>query len=326
MSDDPVTKAATYTSVGFAKDWVDAWDQFWFAPRTPQTLAVIRIATGLMMLYSHLVIATDLFAFLGDDAWINNQTIAAIHNGDYSPPDAARSYLWHFSNPLLLWGHHLFTIAVTACFAVGLLTRITAPLAWWLQLMLVHRLTGTLFGLDQVVTMLAMYLMLAPCGAVFSVDAILRKKLSAGMSSNKSWSWLFPDDGPSVACNVATRLIQLHLCIIYLFGGLWKARGTAWWDGTAIWFAISNSQYQSIDITWIGRYPRLFSILAHITVFWEVFYCALIWPKLTRPLVLAIAIAVHSGIALFLGMITFGSIMIVANLAFISPAIFSRKT
>ena len=116
------------------------------------------------------------------------------------------------------------------------------------------------------------------------------------------------------------------LCIVYLFGGLWKARGTSWWDGTSIWFAISNAQYQSIDVTWIGRFPRLFSAFAHLTVFWEIFYCTLIWPKLTRPIMLAMALAVHGGIALFLGMITFGVIMIVANLAFISPAFFmSRK-
>ena len=304
---------------------IGAWDSFWFTPRSPHTLGVIRIVTGLMMLYSHLVVASHLFAFVGDNAWINNQTIASIHGGDYTPADAARSYLWHLSNPLLLWLHHLFTIAVTACFAIGLLTRITAPLAWFLQLMLVHRMTGTLFGLDQVTTMLAMYLMLSPCGSVFSVDKLLRRTFLSDGTDNKRLAWLFPSDAPSVSANIATRLIQLHLCIVYLFGGLWKARGTSWWDGTAIWFAISNAQYQSIDITWLGRFPRIFSALAHITVFWEIFYCALVWPKLTRPIALALAVAVHGGIAMFLGMITFGTIMIVANMAFLAPTLFMSR-
>ena len=277
-----------------------------------------------MILYSHLVVAANLSSFLGDDAWIDNPTIASIHRGDFAPADAARSYLWLISSPALLWLHHLFTIAVTACFAAGFLTRITAPLTWWLQLMLVHRMTGTMFGFDQVTTMLAMYLMFAPSGSVFSIDALIRKRLS--VEALTKFAWLFPAAQPSVAVNIATRLIQLHLCIVYLFGGLWKARGTAWWDGTAIWFAISNAQYQSIEITWIGRYPQLFSIFAHVTVFWEVFYIALIWPKLTRPIVLAIAFAIHSGIALFLGMITFGVIMIVANLAFIAPTFWMRRT
>ena len=54
-------------------------------------------------------------------------------------------------------------------------------------------------------------------------------------------------------------------------------------------------------------------------MFWEIFYCALVWPRLTRPLVLAMAVAVHGGIAIALGMITFGTMMIVANAIFLSP-------
>jgi len=300
-------------------DAIDGWDRFWFTPRLPHTLGLIRIATGLMLLYSQFVIALRLSDFLGDGAWINNATILGLHRGDFGAADAARSYIWHLNSPAALWINHLVTMAASACFAVGFLTRFTAPLAWFLQLMLVHRLTGTLFGLDQITTMLAMYLMLAPSGSVFSIDSYLRRRMLATRTTTQFKLWLFPDAVPSVAANIATRLAQLHLCVIYLFGGLWKARGTTWWDGTALWFAAANAQYQSLNLTWIGRFPVVFSVLTHLTVFWEVFYCALVWPKLTRPLVLAMAVAVHGGIALFLGMITFGTMMIVANAIFISP-------
>ena len=40
---------------------------------------------------------------------------------------------------------------------------------------------------------------------------------------------------PCVANNVATRLLQVHLCVIYMFGGLAKVRGETWWDGSAMW-------------------------------------------------------------------------------------------
>jgi len=314
-------------SIGLMKtatvDWfaavIDGWDRFWFTPRLPHTLGLIRIATGLMLLYSQLVIALRLGDFLGDNAWINNTVIAGLHRGDFGPSDAGRTFLWHLTSPAALWFWHLLTMVSSAGLAVGFLTRFTAPLAWFLQLMLVHRLTGTLFGLDQITTMLAMYLMLAPCGSVFSIDAHLRRKMLGKKTTTDFKLWLFPAPVPSIAANIATRLAQLHLCVIYLFGGLWKARGTTWWDGTALWFAAANAQYQSLNLTWIGRFPIVFSALTHITVFWEVFYCALVWPKLTRPLVLAMAVAVHGGIALFLGMITFGMMMIVANAIFISP-------
>ena len=59
--------------------------------------------------------------------------------------------------------------------------------------------------------------------------------------------------------------------------------------------------------------------MTHATVFWELSYCALVWPALTRPWVLLMAIFVHGGIALFLGMPTFGLVMLIGNLAFVSP-------
>ncbi len=153
-----------------ARQWIkgsaEAWDHFWFTPRLPHTLAVLRIITGLMMLYSHLVLASDLSSFLGQHAWISNEAARQLHDGAFGMADYGRSYLWHLNNPLLIWLHHGMTILVTAAFAVGFMTRITAPAAWFLQIMVLHRLTGALFGLDQIVTYSAMYLMLAPVVAV----------------------------------------------------------------------------------------------------------------------------------------------------------------
>ncbi|TWU34113.1 hypothetical protein Q31b_55840 [Novipirellula aureliae] len=301
------------------RDSVAAWDRFWFSPRYPQVLGILRIATGLMLLYCHCVLASELFRFLGDHAWINNATAVQLHDGSFGVADAGWSYLWYIESPTVLVAHHVVTILITAAFAAGMVTRLTAPAAWFLQLMYLHRLTGALFGLDQIVTYLTMYLMLTPAGSCYSVDAWLRRTFADKCSSRRKLAWLFPEATPSVAANVGTRLFQIHLCVIYLFGGLSKARGELWWDGTATWFAVANYEYQSLDMTWIGEYPRIFSSLTHVTLFWEISYAALIWPRLTRPIVLLIALAVHGGIAICMGMVTFGTMMIIANLVFIEP-------
>ena len=78
-----------------------------------------------------------------------------------------------------------------------------------------------------------------------------------------------PTANTSVRTNIAIRLIQLHLCVIYLFGGIGKMRGGTWWDGSAIWFAVGNLEYQSLDMTWIAQHSFLMNALAYITVFWE---------------------------------------------------------
>jgi hypothetical protein len=158
--------------------------------------------------------------------------------------------------------------------------------------------------------MLAIYLMLGRCGAFYSLDR-LRARRRAGAP-------LGPPQ-PSIAANVAIRMIQLHMCIVYLFSGLDKLQGVHWWDGTAVWMAVANLEYQTMDMTWLAGWPNLVALLTHVTVFWELFYCVLIWHQAWRPVMLGLAVLVHGGIALALGMPTFGLIMLVGNMAFLTP-------
>jgi hypothetical protein len=247
-------------------------------------------------------------SYLGADSWITRDVSRQLHRSAGSW--TTWSYLWYVDSPVVLWILHLAALAIFAMLTIGIWSRVTSVLACFITLSYCHRLNGSWFGLDQVNAMLSMYLILGPCGAVYSLDRWLQRRRSKS------------DVQPpvcAVSTNVAIRLLQLHLCVIYLFGGISKMRGDFWWDGSAVWYAVSNLEYQSLDMTWIVRFPYLFALLTHITVFWETFYCALVWPRLTRPLVLALAVCVHGGIALFLGMITFGLAMLIVNLAFVPP-------
>ncbi len=287
------------------------WEQFWFTPRLPHVLAVIRICCGAMSAYVHIIWSSLLSDFMGPHAWIDQPTVRMLHADDW-----AWSWLWYTDSPLLLGIHQTVAIVASLCLMVGLATRVSSVVAWWMTLMVCHRMTLALFGLDQIVVMLSMYLMICRCGSVWSVDAWLQRRRGA--------SWWLPTADPSVSNNIATRLIQLHLCVIYLFGGLSKMRGEMWFDGSALWYTIVNYEYQSLDLVWLGRSRVAIASLTAATVFWETFYCALVWPRLTRPLALGMAVMVHGGIALGLGMVTFGFIMLVANFSFIEPSWLER--
>lgn len=299
--------SSSNTVADWLHDIARAWDQFWFKPRLPHTLAVIRMACGAMLVYIHVIWAIFATDFMGSTAWIDNTTIRRLHENG-SGMEWAWSWLWYLDSPMLLRMHELMAILFSGAMMLGFATRIATPLAWWFTLMTCHRMTGALFGLDQVVMMLCMYLMIAPCGSVLSIDALMRARVWAGGTSQ-----------PSPLNNIATRLIQLHLCVIYIFGGLSKMRGELWFDGSAMWYTLVNYEYQSMDMTWLGKYPFIISSLTAFTIFWETFYCALVWPRITRPIALTAAVFVHGGIALALGMFTFGTSMIIANFAFIEP-------
>ena len=287
-----------------------AWNRFWFTPTDPSTLSIIRMLAGAMLLYTHLVWTRDLGAFFGPDGWLPLELMREAHAG--------RTFAWslffHIESPVGLWTVHIIALIVFFCLMVGLFSRVMAILAFLLAITYANRITpGAYFGLDKINCMLAMYLMLGPCGARYSIDRLWLMRRGKAVTIM-----------PSSAANVAIRLIQLHMCIIYLFSGLGKLQGPAWWDGEAVWMSVANLEYQSLDMMWLARHTWLYNLMTHVTVFWELTYSVFIWNRYTRPWVLSIAVVVHGGIALALGMATFGLVMLIGNLAFISPSAIQR--
>lgn len=298
---------------GVVRDWfrdlVAEWDRFWFTAVDPATLSLIRVLAGAMLLYTHAVWTLHLDDFFTADGWLMPDAVHAFHRGMYT-----WSYFWWLDTPTKLWTAHVAALVIFALLTVGLFSRVMAPLAAIATLSYIQRVPGALFGLDQINALLAMYLCVGPCGARYSID-VWRKRGRAGQAAQVE---------PSVTANIAIRLIQLHMCIIYLFAGTSKLMGPTWWDGSAMWFALGNYEYQSLDMTWLSEWPRTISLLSHVTIVWETFYCVLIWSKRWRPVWLLLAIPLHLGIAICLGMITFGLVMLIGNLAFVSPWLVRR--
>lgn len=287
------------------------WNRFWFAPADPATLCVLRIGAGAMLFYTHLVWLFDSEAFFGSAGWLSSPAITALTRSG-----ASWSIHWFLQTPGLLLAMHLFSLTIFGMFTLGFWTRPVSVLAYLITVSYANRVPAALFGLDQVNAMLAMYLMLGPAGAEYSIDRWLANRHRQIGSASPGSAIV-----PSVSANIAIRLIQVHLAIVYLFSGISKLQGPAWWNGTALWNAVANLEYQSIDMTWMAHWPLFVNILTHVTVFWEISYCVLVWGRLTRPLVLCLALPLHLGIALCLGMRTFGLAMLLANAAFISPSL-----
>jgi hypothetical protein len=51
------------------KRWVAAWDDFFFRPRDPSTLGLMRIMAGIFVLYVHFAYTWDLYNFFGPNAF-----------------------------------------------------------------------------------------------------------------------------------------------------------------------------------------------------------------------------------------------------------------
>jgi hypothetical protein len=292
----------------FAREWLSAWNRFWFAGRDPATLAIIRLVVGSIVFYTHLVWTIELGAFLGGEAMLPAEYRSQLFANHF-----AWSHLDWVSSPSMLMVVHLVGLGLIGLFTIGMWTRWTGIATALLVISYANRATGSLFGLDQINGFLCLYLAIGNSGGAYSIDSWRKSK------SNITTA------GRDVLTNIATRLIQIHLCVVYFFAGIGKLQGETWLSGDAIWLALASYEYQTLDMTWIANHLWLVAALSLVTVLWEVGYAALIWPQLTRPIVLAIAIPMHLGIGFCMGMLTFGLIMLAANLAFLEPEWVKRR-
>jgi len=286
---------------GWFAAWVSAWDRFWFTPADPLPLAIVRILAGTLLAWSCVVWLMDVDAFFGPHGWLRDGDVGRMNDQPWQ-----WSWFFAFSSPTAVRALVLVTLVAAACLALGLATPVAAWVALIGFLSAVNRTPLTVFGFDDALGMLLIPVAIGPAGAVLSLD----RRLGIATSG----------DRPSVSANIALRILQVHLCVVYFFSGIAKLLGASWWEGTALWGAAANSRYRTLDLTWLARHPLLVNLLTLGTVFWEVSYAALVWPRLTRRLAIAMGIFVHLGIGLAMGMKEFALAMIAANLAFVPAA------
>lgn len=267
----------------------------------------MRILSGMMLLYTHLVWGLALEAFFGPDGWQDPLLVATRQQ-----ESGAWSLLW-FVPPEHLRTFHYAGLAVIGCYTVGLFTRVTSIAAWIVAVSYINRAPMANFGLDQVNSMILLYLCLAPCGAAFSVDRLWQAYRCRRADRP------VPRPAATVMTRVATRLLQVHVAVLYLFAGLSKLKGQTWWTGDAVWLGAANYEYQSGSLEWLAWHPLLVNFLTHATVFFEISFCVFVWMRPLRPIVLLGGTMLHLGIGGFLGMWTFGLAMILTYVSFLPP-------
>jgi hypothetical protein len=253
--------------------------------------------------------------------------------------------LWfHVTDPAAMAVIHSIFVACAFLFTVGLGTRLTTAVTWFGALCYIQRNNVVLFGVDTMMTIVLFYLMFSPCGAVYSLDRLVRQWWVKAKPDVVAWWYRLlrmplpseiqpadpvPDEpAPSVAANVAIRLLQVHLCTIYLVSGLSKLLGRTWWEGNAIWIAMTNYEFSPMQselylglLRFLGSHQLLFDAFMSgggmFTLLFEVGYAFLIWRPRLRFFYLGSAILLHGGIGLFMGLRTFALIMLVMNMAFL---------
>jgi hypothetical protein len=177
--------------------------------------------------------------------------------------------------------------------ALGLYTRLSAFLAWGLHLSLVTSGFASFYGVDRIANTFLFYLLVFPSGRAWTFEP-------RPASSRR-------DETIPVGC---LRVMQAHLCVIYLAAGLDKAMGRQWWNGEAIWQAVSQPVFSTFDLSWLARYSWIPMFAGWATLVVEIGYVFLIWPRRTRRVWFIATSGLHLGMGLFMGLVFFSSVMI----------------
>jgi hypothetical protein len=281
---------------------IAAWQRFWFEPQETSTLAIFRIAFGLVALGWTATLGPNLAAFYGPHGVVPHQL-----------PDGPGAWgvldIWHGWVAVVV----LFAVTLTAAAAltVGMFSRLAAALLWIGIVSFEHRNFLVSNSGDGLVRNLAFFCVLSPSGESLSIDRLFK---------TRERFWEFPERAPW-----ALRLIQLQISIGYL---------TAVWDksGNALWRAGTGVSY-SLRIQDIHRFATP-SFITHSVVITELFtygtlvtelsLAILIWNKTLRPWVLPAGVLLHLSIDFWVLVGFFSYAMFCGYIAFTPPETASR--
>lgn len=286
---------------------VRAFTAFFFAPATARPLAALRVGLALVLLGQAWLLRAEVLDLLAHDGIVQGELSKYL--GGSGTPRAG--WLVDTLAPLGVSEaaclHALCALYVVslAGLGLGLFTRFSAVMAWFLHWTLIRSAGTTSYGADTYAHIFLFYLMLVPAGDALSLD--VRRARFCPV--------------PTSAARLGLRVMQLHLCVSYLASGIQKSAGIQWWNGELLWRALSLPVYQQYDMSWLASYPWLCLIGGWTTLVVELGYCIFIWPARTRRLWIAAIVALHLGIGIFLGLGVFAVIMCVltATLFGVSP-------
>lgn len=274
---------------------------FFVKPASPRPLAVLRIGVAGVLLVQALALAGSVQDLFGRNAVVQWSAMRSpdgrlgYHAGVPTIEAISKFFAPFGATPEgCTLGVFVLYVVSLSCLLIGWRSHLFGVLAWLTHLMLCASSFMTIYGVDQFANIFLFYLALMPAGKALSVD------VKSGRLS----------DAPTPTARIWLRMLQLHLCIAYVASGIDKASGAQWWNGEAIWRAVTLPELATFDMTWMASVPWLAALLGYGTLCLELGYPLILIPKLRKPMGLGI-LSLHIGIAVTLGLLSFSSLMCV---------------
>ena len=293
-----------------SRDWVRRLRSFFFPSDSGEWLTILRAGLGVEVTLYALSLYTDWRRMFGNanTGFLNREFTEALLSiqSPFVPRIGWGVWLGQalgLSEATALTIVWFFLFATGIFLVIGFFSRSAAIAAWLLHLSVAKTGGYHAYGMDNFLTIGLFYLMIAPLPDARSLD-------------RRIWRIRPPDP---VLLGFCRRVLQLHLCAIYFFGGLTKCLGSGWWNGDSMWRALIRPPFDLIPSQALIHAQPILLASGIVVCLLELTYPALIWPKKTRIICLMAIIGMHVGIGLTMGLHLFSLVMIVLNLAAFGP-------
>jgi hypothetical protein len=327
----------TATGEGWWQRAWEGWSRFWFTPIDPIGFDAVRILFGAYLCIWLAAFAGRQSELAGLAGWFDAP--AYLDYSRLSPdvrPQIAPGWSPLFVSHTAGWAAAFYAVSLAAAvlFTIGCCTRVTSVFAWLAVVGFTQNL-ATNYGGDAYLMIFAFYLMI---GCVFRGQAEPGRSVVWRVLGDNC-TWIFRRSAvragatpqPSMAANVALRLLQVHLAIVIFTSALHKLQTSVWWAGAALWFPFFPPFETSLDQVLRLRdsiSPRLvmtfFSLSAYLAVAWQLSFPFAIWRPAVRKLMIAGGAVGCLGHWFFYDLPIFGPAILLSSLVFLTPAEWRR--
>lgn len=280
---------------------------------------------------ARIVMGLTIVAFV-----LANAGVVRYHWGDASgwadPVRATSNWGWPFdivfshTEPVgvFLLFYWLLGLAGLAL-AAGCYPRIAAIVALFLYVSLVEGNPLAVDQTDNATRIILFFFCFTDMSQHWSVDAWRRSR-----PGHKRWRDRMPvlerlDWLPTILHNFALIAVALQLFVIYTVAGLSKVQGVSWQNGTALWYPLNVYRFEPWPALshLLGGNALIVMVGTYVAVFAQLFFALLLLARWTRRIALLAVLALHGGIAIFLGLPLFSAAMLAADTIFVSSTTYA---
>lgn len=284
-------------------------DRYWFGYGSPVTLGVFRMVMGTLIFINLGMIGCHWESWFSErgyvPAWLGQLWLyPKVWLWPDGPQVPRIDLINGITTPAITIPFYILVTLAALTTALGLWTRGSTIVLGIGLVSLHHRNAAILHGGDTVIRVMALYLMLAPCGRACSVDRLI------GL-----WKGTVPVE-PAPVSMWPQRLIAYNVALLYLTTTWLKYWGNLWREGTATYFPAQLNEFHRFYVPPFLNQAPMIQVTTYATLAVEFALGTLVFFRSCRKWVLLSGILLHLYIDYSMNIPLFSYIMIATYISF----------